>query len=69
MDWLAFRYANSGGHKCLRNAVDPYVQGEHVWNQVSKVTGDCLCLAAAANEWCGRIQRLFFLNEGFDLTR
>ena len=33
------------------------------------MTGRCLCLTAAANEWCSRIQRLFFLNEGFDLTR
>ena len=45
------------------------VQGQHVWEEVCQVTGRCLCLAAAANEWCSRIQRLFFLNEGFDLTR
>ena len=44
-------------------------QGQHVWEEVCQVTGRCLCLAAAANEWCSRIQRLFFLNEGFDLTR
>ncbi len=47
----------------------PDAQGQHVWEEVCQVTGRCLCLAAAANEWCSRIQRLFFLNEGFDLTR
>lgn len=53
----------------MRYRVAICVQGQRVWEEVCEVTGRCLCLSAAAEEWCARIQRLFFLNEGFDLSR
>ena len=44
-------------------------QGERVWEDACGVTGRCVRLSAAALRWCSRLQRLFFLNEGQDLSR
>lgn len=40
-----------------------------MWEEVEQVVGRCCCPSAAALEWGGRLQRLFFLNEGHDLSR
>lgn len=40
-----------------------------MWEEVEKVVGRCCALAPATAEWAGRLQRLFFLNEGHDLSR
>lgn len=40
-----------------------------MWDEVQQVTGRCCALAPAAAQWAGRLQRLFFLNEGQDLSR
>jgi hypothetical protein len=39
-------------------------QGQRVWEEVAALTGECCCLTPAALCWGGRLQRLFFLNEG-----
>jgi hypothetical protein len=44
-------------------------QGERVWQEACRLLGRCVCLRAAALGWAGRLQRLFFLHEGQDMSR
>jgi len=58
----------------MKQAVSLYernlvLQGERVWDEVCNITGRCMCLSDSAVDWCCRLQRLFFLNEGQDLSR
>ena len=40
-----------------------------MWEEVERTVGRCCALTPAAAQWAGRLQRLFFLNEGHDLSR